>query len=65
MMRKYSILMFLTQRIPLSILDLYFADTLVVENSILYFLAVFSVTVAISFGILWASKKFEWIKFAY
>ena len=64
-MRKYSILMFLTQRIPLSILDLYFADTLIVQNSILYFLTVFALTLLISFGFICASKKFKWIKFAY
>jgi len=65
LMRKYSILMFLTQRIPLSILDLYLSDTILVENSLLYFVTVSVVTLAISFCILKASEKFAWIKFAY
>ena len=64
-MRKYSILMFLTQRIPISILDMFFADTLVVQNSMLYFIVVLSTTLLISFGILQASKKITWLKFAY
>lgn len=64
-MRKYSILMFLTQRIPMSILELFFGETVFVQNSILYFVTVFSVTMLISFLILQASKKFVWIKYAY
>jgi serine/alanine racemase len=64
-MRKYSILMFLTQRIPLSILDLYLADTILVKNSLLYFITVLAVTLILSFGILRASKKISWLKFAY
>lgn len=64
-MRKYSILMFLTQRIPLSILDLFFADTIIVQNSMLYFLTVLAATILISFGLLKASQKMPWIKRAY
>ena len=65
LMRKYSILMFLTQRIPLSILDLYFFDTILVKNSLLYFVTVTVVTLAISLCVLKASEKIKWIKFAY
>ena len=64
-MRKYSILMFLTQRIPLTIFDLFFADTIIVQNSMLYFVAVLGTTLLISFGILQASRKVSWLKFAY
>lgn len=64
-MRKYSILMFLTQRIPMSILALWLSDTVLVQNSMVYFVTVFGATLLISFGILQASKKVTWLKFAY
>ncbi len=64
-MRKYSILMFLTQRIPLSIFDMVMADTVIVQNSMLYFVAVLAATLLISFVILQGSKKFKWLKYAY
>ena len=65
LMRKYSILMFLTQRLPMSILDVFLSETILVQNSILYFVTVFVVTIGVSFVILQASKKFKWIRFAY
>ncbi len=65
LMRKYSVLMFLTQRIPLSILDLFLRETVLVQNSILFFTVVLSATLLISYGILAVSKKVTWIKFAY
>ena len=64
-MRKYSILMFLTQRIPLSILELWFTDTFLVQNSMVFFATVLSSTLLISFVILQVSKKITWLKFAY
>ena len=64
-MRKYSILMFLTQRIPISIFDLWLSDTVIVTNSLLYFTFVFISTMLISFAIIKASKKIEWLKYAY
>lgn len=64
-MRKYSILMFLTQRIPLSILDMFLADTVLVQNSMVYFAVVFTATLAISFCILKASEKITWLKSVY
>lgn len=64
-MRKYSILMFLTQRIPLSIMTLFFADTVLVQNSMLYFIFILITTLLISFIILWASKKIKWLGLAY
>ena len=64
-MRKYSILMFLCQRIPLSIIDLFLADTIVATNSILYFAVVLTTTLLISFVIIQLSKKYKIIKYAY
>ena len=64
-MRKYSILMFLCQRIPLSIIDLFLPTTILATNSMLYFITVLIVTLFISFAILQASKKWKWLKYAY
>lgn len=64
-MRKYSILMFLTQRIPISILELWFEDTVLVRNSMLFFAVVLGATMLISFCILKVSEKVRWLKYAY
>lgn len=64
-MRKYSILMFLCQRIPLSIIDLFLAETVVATNSILYFATVLLSTVLISFIIIKCSKKYKFLRCAY
>ena len=63
--RKYSILMFLCQRIPLSIIDLFLEDTILATNSLLYFATVLSATLFISFLIIQLSKRFKLIKYAY
>ena len=63
--RKYSILMFLTQRIPLSIIDLFLQGTVFANNSIIYFLAVLIATLVISYVIILLSKKFKFIKYAF
>lgn len=64
-MRKYSILMFLTQRIPLSLFDLFLSETIIVQNSMVYFFSVLFATLFISFLILQASKKITWLSRAY
>ena len=64
-MRKYSILMFLCQRIPLSIIELFMVDTIVATNSILHFITVLSVTLLISFLIIQCSKKYKAFKYIY
>lgn len=64
-MRKYSILMFLSQRIPLSIIELFMEDTIIATNSILHFVTVLTVTLLISFLIIQCSKKYKIIKYIY
>ena len=64
-MRKYSILLFLCQRIPLSVIDLFMADTMVKRNSLLYFAAVLSSTFLIAYLLINASKKFQILKWAF
>ena len=63
--RKYSILMFLTQRIPLSIIDMFFQNSLVATNSILYFIVVLTATLLISYGVIFLSKKIKFLKLVY
>lgn len=63
--RKYSLLMFLVQRIPLSIIDLFMGETVIANNSLLYFTLVLAVTMALSFVIIKLSEKIRWIKYMY
>lgn len=64
-LRKYSILMFLTQRIPLSVIDLFMSNSIIATNSILYFLIVLITTFIISFVIIQFSKKIKVLKYAF
>ena len=64
-LRKYSLLMFLCQRIPLSIIDLFMPNTLVATNSLVYFLVVLTSTLLIAFLIIQASKKVKVLKYLY
>lgn len=65
LMRKYSILMFLCQRIPLSIIDVFMKDTIVATNSFLYFATVLCITFLISFLIIQCSKKIKALRCVY
>lgn len=64
-MRKYSLLMFLCQRIPLSIIDLFMQNSIIATNSMLYFITVLGATLLISFVIIKASEKIKWLKYLY
>ena len=64
-MRKYSILLFLCQRIPLSVIDLFLSDTIIGTNSLLYFTAVLSVTFLLSHIIIKVSKKHRILNLAF
>lgn len=63
--RKYGLLMFLVQRIPLSIIELFFDDTVLMTNSIVNFTMVLGGTMLLSFVIIKLSDKFESLKFLY
>ena len=65
LLRKYSILMFLTQRIPISIIELYFVNSPVAMNSMLNFIVVLAATMLISYVILKLSAKYKVLKKAY
>ena len=64
-LRKMSMLMFLTQRIPISIIELFFSYTIIYTNSLLFFFTVLSFTFGISFMIILLSKKMKFLKYAY
>ena len=64
-MRKYSILMFLSQRIPLSVIELFLSKTIIATNSFLHFVTVLSATMLISFAILQWAKKCRAIQCAF
>lgn len=64
-LRKYSMCMFLCQRIPMSIVDFWFSDSLAATNSLLYFAVVMGATLAISFVIIEGSKKAKFLNYIY
>lgn len=64
-MRKYSILMFLCQRIPLSVIGLFLADSVIARNSMLHFLSVLTGTMLICFCILRGAEKYKFLKYAF
>lgn len=63
--RKYSLLMFLVQRIPLSIVELFLSDTVLMTNSLVNFTTIFGVTMLLSFVIIRLSDKFQFLKRLY
>lgn len=63
--RKYSLLMFLVQRIPISIIELFFNDTILMTNSIVNFTAIFAITLLLSFVIIHLSDRFKFLKCLY
>ena len=65
MFRKYSLLMFLVQRIPLTIIDRFMGDSIIATNSILYFIVVLAVTMLLSFVIIKLSERFKALKYLY
>ena len=65
LMRKYSILMFLCQRIPLSIIEMFMGNTIIATNSMVFFFVVLITTLLISFVILKGSEKIKILKYAF
>lgn len=61
-LRKYSMLIFLCQRIPISVIELFLADTVLATNSVVSFLTVTAATIGISYLILRLSGKYRWMK---
>jgi len=63
--RKYSLLIFLSQRIPLTVIELWFSNTLFATNSIVYSITVIASTFLISYIIMKLSQKNKLFKYLY
>ena len=64
-MRKLSLLMFLSQRIFLSLFDLFLIDTVFVQNSAIYFISILGLTLSFSYIFIKLSDKFKGLKMFY
>ena len=64
-LRKYSLLMFLCQRIPLSIIELFLSKTILYTNSMLFFVVTMISTLVISFVVIKLSTKYKILKHMY
>lgn len=64
-LRKYSMLIFLCQRLPISVIDLFLNKTVFATNTIVNFLIVSVASFGISFAILKLSEKWKWLKKIY
>lgn len=64
-LRKLSLLMFLCQRIPLSIIELFLSNTIIYTNSIVFFITVLLSTIGISYLLIFLSKKIKFLKYLF
>ena len=64
-LRKYSLLMFLCQRIPISVIEMFMGDTILYTNSALFFVVVLGSTLIISWGIIKLTGKVRVLKYFY
>lgn len=64
-LRKYSMLIFLCQRIPISVIDLFMEETIFATNTIVHCIVVTAVSFAISFVLIQLSKKIKWLNKIY
>lgn len=64
-MRKLSLLMFLSQRIFITIFEWFLLDTVLVKNSMLYFGSILMLTLAFSVAFILLSEKIKFLKKLY
>lgn len=64
-LRKYSMLIFLCQRLPISVIDLFLSETVLATNTVVNCATVSAATFGISFVILKLSEKWQWMKKIY
>lgn len=64
-MRKMSLMMFLSQRIFISLANIFLTETIIHKNSLLYFLFILSTTMAFSACIIKLSEKIKLLKYCY
>lgn len=61
-MRKHSLLLFLSQRIFLTLFDWFLEDTIFVQNSMIYFISILSLTLGFSVIFIKLSEKVKVLK---
>ena len=61
-MRKLSLLMFLSQRIFLTLFDWFLSETVFVKNSMVYFISILGLTLVFSVGFIKLSDKLKVLK---
>lgn len=64
-LRKYSMLIFLCQRLPISVIDLFLSETVFATNTVVNCVTVTAATFLISFVIIHLSEKVHWLKKIY
>lgn len=64
-LRKLSLLMFLSQRIFLTLFEMFLQDTLFVKNTMVYFLCISALTLLFSFAFIKLSEKIKLLKWFY
>ncbi|MGN0571785.1 MAG: acyltransferase [Candidatus Fimenecus sp.] len=64
-LRKLSLLMFLSQRIFLTLFERHLSDTILVQNSLLYFASILILTLAFSTVFILLSEKVKILKYFY
>lgn len=64
-MRKLSLLMFLSQRIFITLVDWYLAETVLRQNSLCYFACIFGGTMLFSYGFILLSRKLKVLQYFY
>lgn len=64
-LRKYSMLLFLCQRLPISIVELFMAETVVATNTLVFFLVITVSSFAISFLLIKLSDKLKFFRKVY
>lgn len=64
-LRKYSMLIFLCQRLPISVIELFLNETVLSTNTVVNCVTVSAATFGIAFVIIKLSEKWTWLKKIY
>ena len=61
-MRKISLLMFLSQRIFITVFEWFLHDTIFMQNTMIYFICILTLTIAFSWAFICLSEKCKILK---
>ncbi len=64
-MRKMSLMLFLSQRLFITTADMFLAETVIVQNSLVYFAYIFITTLIFSWAFIKAAEKVKFLKYFY